>query len=143
MRPDFVLLDDPQTRESAESPSQCAMRERIITGDVLGLAGPRKKIAAVMPCTVIRKGDLAHRFLDHAVHPEWQGMTFQLVKKWPDAQDTLWKEYADILREGLGNGEGSGLQRILQKHKAMDAGAGWRGGAGARQFRHQTAKTSD
>ena len=125
MRPDFVLLDDPQTRESAESPSQCAMRERIITGDVLGLAGPRKKIAAVMPCTVIRKGDLAHRFLDHAVHPEWQGMTFQLVKKWPDAQDTLWKEYADILHEGLGNGEGSGAATAFYKanRKAMDAGA--------------------
>ncbi len=125
MRPDFVLLDDPQTRESAESPSQCAMRERIITGDVLGLAGPRKKIAAVMPCTVIRKGDLAHRFLDHAVHPEWQGMTFQLVKKWPDAQDTLWKEYADLLREGLGNGEGNGAATAfyLANRKAMDAGA--------------------
>jgi hypothetical protein len=52
LRPDFVLLDDPQTRESGESVSQCAMRERIIMGDVLGLAGPRKKIAAVMPCTV-------------------------------------------------------------------------------------------
>lgn len=125
MRPDFVLLDDPQTRESGESPSQCAMRERIITGDVLGLAGPRKKIAAVMPCTVIRKGDLAHRFLDHAVHPEWQGMTFQLVKKWPDAQDTLWKEYADLLREGLGNGEGNGAATAYYKknRKAMDAGA--------------------
>jgi len=125
MRPDFVLLDDPQTRESAESPSQCAMRERIITGDVLGLAGPRKKIAAVMPCTVIRKGDLAHRFLDHAVHPEWQGMTFQLVKKWPDAQDTLWKEYADLLREGLANGDGpdAATAFYLANRAAMDAGA--------------------
>jgi len=125
MRPDFVLLDDPQTRESAESPSQCAMRERIITGDVLGLAGPRKKIAAVMPCTVIRKGDLAHRFLDHAVHPEWQGMTFQLVKKWPDAQDTLWKEYGDLLREGLANGDGpdAATAFYLANRAAMDAGA--------------------
>jgi hypothetical protein len=125
MRPDFVLLDDPQTRESAESPSQCAMRERIITGDVLGLAGPRKKIAAVMPCTVIRKGDLAHRFLDHAVHPEWQGMTFQLIKKWPDAQDTLWKEYGDLLREGLANGDGpdAATAFYLANRAAMDAGA--------------------
>src|SRR3990167_5558230 len=58
LRPDFVILDDPQDRASAESPTQCDMRERIITGDVLGLAGPRRKIAAVMPCTIIRKGDL-------------------------------------------------------------------------------------
>ena len=125
MRPDFVLLDDPQTRESAESPSQCAMRERIIMGDVLGLAGPRKKIAAVMPCTVIRKGDLAHRFLDHGAHPEWQGLTCRLVRKWPDAQGTLWKEYGDLLREGLANGDGpdAATAFYLANRAAMDAGA--------------------
>jgi len=125
LRPDFVLLDDPQTRESAESPSQCAMRERIIMGDVLGLAGPRKKISAVMPCTVIRKGDLAHRFLDHGAHPEWQGLTCQLVRKWPDAQDTLWKEYGDLLREGLANGDGpdAATAFYLANRAAMDAGA--------------------
>ena len=104
LRPDFVILDDPQDRSSAESPSQCAMRERIITGDVLGLAGPDKRIAAVMPCTIIRKGDLADRFLDHKQHPEWQGETFRLVNKWPDAQDTLWAEYAVIYREDMADG---------------------------------------
>jgi len=92
LRPDFVLLDDPQTRESAESESQCNMRERIITGDVLGLAGPRKKIAAVMPCTIVQPGDLAARFLDHQKHPEWSGETCRLVETWPDEQDGLWQE---------------------------------------------------
>lgn len=113
------------THNSAESPSQCSMRERIIMGDVLGLAGPRKKIAAVMPCTVIRKGDLAHRFLDHAVHPEWQGETCALVVKWPDAQDTLWKEYADTYREGAAAGEGlaAATEFYRKNRKAMDAGA--------------------
>ena len=106
MRPDFVLLDDPQTRESAESVSQCAMRERIITGDVLGLAGPKKKIAAVMPCTVIQKGDLASRFLDHNVHPEWQGELMQMVTTWPLEQEGLWREYADLFREEVSAGRG-------------------------------------
>ena len=125
MRPDFVLLDDPQTRESAESPSQCAMRERIITGDVLGLAGPRKKIAAVMPCTVIRKGDLAHRFLNHDVHPEWQGETCQLVKAWPKAQDTLWREYATLYRDGIADGEGTeaAFEFYRRNRARMDEGA--------------------
>jgi len=102
LRPDFVLLDDPQTRESAESEAQCKLRERIITGDVLGLAGPRKRIAAVMPCTITRKGDLAARFLSHETHPEWQGETCALVRAWPEAQDTLWQEYGRVFRdEGL------------------------------------------
>jgi hypothetical protein len=121
LRPDFVLLDDPQSRESAESVSQCAMRERIITGDVLGLAGPRKKIAAVMPCTIIRKGDLADRFLDHDVHPEWQGETCRLVYRWPDAQKTLWKEYTNIYKSD------GGLARATEYYEAnraaMDAGS--------------------
>jgi len=124
-RPDFVLLDDPQTRESAESETQCDQRERIITGDVLGLAGPGKKIAAVMPCTVIQKGDLAHRFLDHSEHPEWQGETCQLVREWPEAQKTLWKEYGKIYKEGHAQGEGTepANKFYLANRKLMDKGA--------------------
>jgi hypothetical protein len=125
LRPDFVLLDDPQTRESGESDSQCDQRERIITGDVLGLAGPKKRIAAVMPCTVIRKGDLAHRFLDHSQHPEWQGETCRLVDRWPDAQETLWARYAEIYRENVANGHGFEAATIFYEvnRAAMDAGA--------------------
>jgi hypothetical protein len=125
LRPDFVILDDPQTRESAESVSQCDQRERTITGDVLGLAGPRKRIAAVMPCTIIRKGDLADRFLDHSKHPEWQGETCSLVHKWPNAQDALWKRYAEIYREETSEGRGFKAATVFyeQNRKAMDEGA--------------------
>ena len=120
LRPDLVLLDDPQSRESAESDSQCRMRERIITGDVLGLAGPRKKIAAVMPCTIVRQGDLASRFLDHDIHPEWNGEVCSLVQTWPDAQDTLWVDYADIFKA-----DGSkAATKFYKAHRSeMDAGA--------------------
>jgi len=125
LRPDFVILDDPQTRESAESLSQCDMRERIITGDVLGLAGPRKRIAAVMPCTIVRKGDLADRFLDHTIHPEWQGETCALVYKWPDAQETLWKEYGQIYKTETSEGRGFTVAtEYYQAHRSeMDAGS--------------------
>lgn len=125
LRPDFVLLDDPQTRESGESDSQCDQRERIITGDILGLAGPKKRIAAIMPCTVIRKGDLAHRFLDHSKHPEWQGETCRLVNKWPDAQETLWAKYAEVYRDAISDGRGMAEATELYQanREAMDAGA--------------------
>jgi hypothetical protein len=73
IRPELVLIDDPQTRDSAMSPSQCADRLAIVAGDVLGLAGPGRKVAALMPCTVIREGDLADRILDREKHPEWNG----------------------------------------------------------------------
>ncbi|HBT75352.1 MAG TPA: hypothetical protein DEB39_00160, partial [Planctomycetaceae bacterium] len=40
VRPRLVLIDDPQTTESAWSPSQSDRREAILAGDVLGMAGP-------------------------------------------------------------------------------------------------------
>lgn len=125
MRPDFVLLDDPQDRESAESATQCSKRERIITGDVLGLAGPNRSIAAVMSCTIICKGDLADRFLDHKLHPEWQGETCRLVKKWPRAQDTLWTEYTKIHREESAEGRGGfkAAEFYKSNRAAMDEGS--------------------
>jgi hypothetical protein len=43
VRPSLVLLDDPQTDESARSPAQCAAREQILAGAILGLAGPGKE----------------------------------------------------------------------------------------------------
>lgn len=43
IRPDLVIVDDPQTDESAHSPTQNAQREKILKGAVLGLAGPKKK----------------------------------------------------------------------------------------------------
>jgi len=73
LRPSLVVLDDPQTDESARSLSQCATRESILAGAVLGLAGPGKKIAGVMPCTVIRPGDMADNILNRDLHPEWNG----------------------------------------------------------------------
>ncbi|MCK4342057.1 MAG: hypothetical protein KAY37_10080 [Phycisphaerae bacterium] len=72
VRPALVLIDDPQTDASARSPSQCAMRERILAGAILGLAGPGRKIAGLMTITVVRPGDMADRLLDRDKHPQWQ-----------------------------------------------------------------------
>lgn len=120
LRPDFIIIDDPQTRESAESEAQCKQRERIITGDILGLAGPTRRIAAVMPCTVIRDGDLASRFLDRKNYPEWQGRLTPMVVEWPEAQETLWVEYANIRQE---HGAAAATSYYRRNRRAMDKGA--------------------
>ena len=69
VRPSLVVIDDPQTDESARSLSQCATRESILAGAILGLAGPGKKISGIMPCTVIRPSDMADNILDRDKHP--------------------------------------------------------------------------
>lgn len=123
-RPDLVLLDDPQTDESAKSVIQTADREMIIKNAVLNLAGPGKKIAALMPCTIIRENDLASRFLDRKKNPEWKGEITKLVYTFPENQ-TLWDRYQEIRDDGLR--ESGTIEKATEfykkNRKAMDKGA--------------------
>ena len=124
VRPDFVIVDDPQTDESARSPSQSATRENILATAILGLAGPGKKMSGFMPCTIIRPNDMAASILDRDKHPEWQGETTQMVYKWP-VNDALWNEYAEIRQEDLkADGDGSRATKFYSKNrKKMDEGS--------------------
>jgi len=124
VRPSLVVLDDPQTDESARSPSQCATRESILSGAVLGLAGPGEKIAALMTLTVVRPDDMADRILDRDKHPEWQGERTRMVYDFPKSEK-LWAEYAQIRADSLRNdGNGTEATEFYAQHReAMDAGA--------------------
>ena len=124
VRPSLVVLDDPQTDESARSPSQCAMRESVLVGAVLGLAGPGRKISGIMPCTVIRPGDMADSILNRDRHPEWNGERMKLVYSFP-ANETLWQRYAELWAESFrrgGHGE-EATEFYRQNREAMDEGA--------------------
>ena len=106
LRPDCFVVDDPQTKRSAKSETQCDDRMETIQGDILGLAGPGESIAGFLMCTVIRKGDVADQLLDQTVYPDWQGERFKLVYEWPDeSSQPLWDEYAIILSEELAAGK--------------------------------------
>ncbi len=96
-RPDYVLIDDPQTRASAKSRTQVEERLSIVTGDILGMAGPAKHISAVMTATVIYKDDLADRLLKRMNHPEWNGIRIPMIKAWPKNMER-WTEWNDIRR---------------------------------------------
>jgi hypothetical protein len=103
IRPDLVIVDDPQTDDSARSVSQNDQRERVLAGAILGLAGPGQSISAVMPCTIIRHQDMAERILDRSRHPEWRGEKTRLVYDWP-TNLKLWEQYSDIWAGDLRNG---------------------------------------
>jgi hypothetical protein len=124
LRPSLVLIDDPQTDESAKSASQCEYRERLIMGSVMGLAGPGEKLAALATLTVIRPDDLADRLLTPAKHPSWISERTKLVYEWGTGLE-LWSQYAELRR---GEGGAKAATKFYRKHrKAMDAGAkaGW------------------
>jgi hypothetical protein len=124
IRPSLVLIDDPQTDESARSPSQCATRERILAGAILGLGGPGCKIAGLMALTVVYPDDLADGILDRDKHPQWQGERTKMVYSFP-TNEGLWTQYAELWRDGMQaeRGIGAATEFYRTNREAMDEGA--------------------
>ena len=124
IRPSLVIIDDPQTSESASSIEQTHKRVRVLAGDILGLAGPGQKISGIMPCTIIRPGDMAEQILDRTKHPEWNGERTQMVVTFP-TNTRLWEQYAEIRAENLRrDGTFAEATEFYRTHQAeMDRGA--------------------
>ncbi len=124
VRPSLVVLDDPQTDESARSDQQVRARMETLSGAILNLAGPGQKISGIMPCTVIRPGDMADQILDRDKHPAWQGERTKLVYAFP-THTKLWEQYAQLRADSFRNdGDGHEATEFYRAHRqAMDAGA--------------------
>ncbi len=100
VRPDFFIIDDFQTAESAHSASQCETRLAVIQSDIAELAGPGVEVCGIILCTVIRKGDAADQLLDRKLHPEFRGERMKAMYSLPKNQE-WWQGYGEILRKGL------------------------------------------
>lgn len=124
IRPELVIVDDPQTTESANSIEQTRKRLRILSSDILGLAGPGKKISGLMPCTIIRGGDMADQILDRGKHPEWNGERMKMLYSAP-SNTALWESYSEILAESMReDGNIARATDFYREHQAaMDEGA--------------------
>ena len=124
IRPDLVLIDDPQTRESAKSLDQTNQRLSTLSGDVLGMAGPGKKISGLLTCTKIYCNDLADQILDAGKNPEWQGQCTKMVYAFPSDMK-IWDKYEEIRADSLraGNGGKEATEFYIQNRPAMDSGS--------------------
>ncbi len=124
VRPSLVVIDDPQTSESASSLEQTRKRIRVLAGDILGLAGPGQKISGIMPCTIIRPGDMADIILNRQTHPDWNGERTKMVYEFPKNMK-LWEKYAEIRAEALREeGNFRRATEFYEAHRAeMDEGA--------------------
>jgi len=124
VRPTFVLVDDPQTDESARSPAQCEKRHSTLSGGVLGLAGAGRSIAALATMTCIKPDDLADRMLDREQSPDWTGERTAMVIEFPKNEE-LWERYEQLRRESLERFDDLRLanEHYAQNREAMDEGA--------------------
>lgn len=96
-RPDAVLVDDPQTEESAQSSLQTRTRMDILKRTILKMSGHRETMACVVNGTVIEQGDMMEQLLDRNVSQDWDSERIPMVSKWADHHEDLWLgTYKDI-----------------------------------------------
>ena len=127
-RPSLAIVDDPQTDESANSDTQCHTRLRIIKGAVKMLGSADKPMSVVVPCTVIRRGDLADRLLDPEENPEFNGRRYKMLETLPTDLSWWENEYAEARAESLNQGHGIEHATALyeeNRDKADGAKATW------------------
>lgn len=124
MRPDFVFLDDIQTREDAMSATVSRKICEWVKGDILGLGGARQ-ISAVMTSTPICDGDVSEHFADRNLEPAWDVESEPMVVSWPTRMD-LWDRYMEMLRADMISGDmalSSSRGFYEGRREEMDAGA--------------------
>jgi hypothetical protein len=123
-RPDFVLIDDPETAESARSDTQIEDRENILDRDVAGLEGQDKPMAIVVLTTVQNHKCLSAKLTDATRKPAYNGRRFGMIVKWPEHLD-LWDEYIAMRRADQTAGDefaNNATQFYLANAEKMNAG---------------------
>lgn len=123
-RPEFCIVDDPQTKESAKSVEQTTDRLEIIKSDIAGLSGPEKDIRIVVPCTIIQEGDLADQISNPETSPDFIGERHPFFISMPENMN-LWDKYNEVRILGLAKRDkGMAAQKFYKENqKALDKGA--------------------
>ena len=89
LRPDMLLIDDPQTRKIAASPKLVQGVIDYIHSDALGLAGHNTTISAFMTITPQRFGDVATEISSSEKFREWAKKVQPFIKRLPPNWDQL------------------------------------------------------
>lgn len=124
-RPDFALVDDPETRASAKSETECNNRETAIDNDVGGLGGDGEEIATLILTTCQNCTSLSYRYTDPRQKPAYAGERMRAVDKFPDDVEK-WKTYVEMRKEDMNEGDVEARrahQFYIDDRQAMDAGA--------------------
>lgn len=107
VRPDFILIDDPETREVAFSEDQNYKVEEMIDGDIAGLAGPDKRVSRVILTTIQNKRCYSYRVTDSKIKPTFEGERHGVIQQFPLHTD-LWEEYVALRQSDQANGHKDG-----------------------------------
>jgi hypothetical protein len=104
MRPDMAIIDDPETREVAFSPTDKHREvEEMIDGDIAGLSGPTSRMRRVVLTTIQNRRCYSFRVTDRKLKPTFEGDRYPLLSQWPTNRE-LWDEYLALRQKDQSDG---------------------------------------
>lgn len=129
-RPDFVILDDPQTDEAAGSRHQVNKTLRLLRKAIMRLGGHKTQLACVINATVIEPDDVIDQLLDHKRNAAWQGERIPMLRSFAKGHEALWLGEYQRLREDYSEDDPEDQRRAhracnkfyRKNRKAMDEG---------------------
>ena len=123
-RPDCIIIDDPETRESAKSIDQIEDRKGIIETDIEGLEGQDKPLALILITTIQNTYSYSAQVTDPEKMPAWEGERWGWIETWPTRTD-LWDEYIIRRKAAQSAGDRHGMAAVefyLENKEAMNHG---------------------
>jgi hypothetical protein len=124
-RPKLVIIDDPDTENTAISESQAKKLETRIDKSIGGLGDQKRPIARAMITTVSTRICVSAKYTDPKLKPSWAGKRYRMLVKPPDRAD-LWAEYVAQRDHDQQSGDREGRKAhklYVDNRAAMDAGA--------------------
>lgn len=119
VRPDLLLIDDPQKDADAINPKRVEKLEDNVKKALKGLFEDGHTGTIVITGTCMEPGDFMDRVLDHNIYPTYRGIKTSMIPKMPDRMDIWLGPYADLWRN-----DPNDANRFYQEHRdEMDAGS--------------------
>lgn len=125
IRPDLVIIDDPEDRASARSDVEILRGIETIDRDVTGLAGQDKSIAIIYLCTIITHGCMAALYTDRKRSPAWGGVRKKFLIE-PPADLDAWDVYFRMRIEDQIADDSTAARahkHYLENRRVLDAGS--------------------
>jgi len=119
LRPDIVLLDDPQDQDTAESKTLVQKIVKRIDYSIRSLSGPRRRLTVAAAVTCVETDDVSEHLL---TRPGTEAIRIGQIMTWPDGWDAkdspsrkLWEAWNAERIEGLQNRNGGKRARAFYK----------------------------
>ena len=130
MRPDIVLIDDPDTDDTANSQEQAGKLLKKIDRGIAALGSQKRPVTRLALVTVASTCSVAAQLTDRKLYPSFRGRRFRFLLKPPTAA-ALWSEFVTLCRDGWTGSEDQDAPPIplaahrfyLERRADMDAGA--------------------